>query len=225
MTRNEQSFSNFDTPIMNFFLQNFEREIDSTNWYAYCGNDPINFIDPLGLCSESTEKVPNLIENIIKEEDLGKVTLGSGFDATGVDAWNSNPGGKHSANDIKALKDENGNQYTDITIVSPYDYAYAVHIPESSNPTGGNAILLIELDEKGNMTENGMYVGHVKDLDTVDNWSVVSKGDDIATMGSSGTAVIPEGFVHAHVELRTQTNWNDSTTRTKEREQGDIVLK
>ena len=55
MTRNEQSFSNFDTTIMNSFLQNFEREIDSTNWYAYCNNDPINYIDPLGLCTESDE--------------------------------------------------------------------------------------------------------------------------------------------------------------------------
>ncbi len=22
---------------------------DGINWYAYCGNDPVNFVDPLGL--------------------------------------------------------------------------------------------------------------------------------------------------------------------------------
>lgn len=30
---------------------------DGSNWYAYCGQDPVNFIDPLGLCGEEADKL------------------------------------------------------------------------------------------------------------------------------------------------------------------------
>jgi hypothetical protein len=30
---------------------------DGSNWYVYCSNDPINFIDPLGLCAESDKSI------------------------------------------------------------------------------------------------------------------------------------------------------------------------
>src|SRR5512147_1219125 len=30
---------------------------DGTNWYAYCGQDPVNFIDLLGLCGEEADQL------------------------------------------------------------------------------------------------------------------------------------------------------------------------
>jgi len=35
---------------------------DGANWYAYCGNEPVNFTDPWGLCSEGDDY--NLINDL-----------------------------------------------------------------------------------------------------------------------------------------------------------------
>ncbi|MBN2616961.1 MAG: peptidoglycan DD-metalloendopeptidase family protein, partial [Spirochaetales bacterium] len=37
---------------------------NSYNWYAYCGNDPINYIDPLGLCQEKSSGEATLDDHL-----------------------------------------------------------------------------------------------------------------------------------------------------------------
>ncbi len=49
--------------MIDFLSSKFEREKDGTNWYAYVGNDPINYIDPNGLVQ-------------IESHDLGQRTSG-----------------------------------------------------------------------------------------------------------------------------------------------------
>lgn len=49
MTNSNQLSYNLDAHITDFLPLNSERGKDGYNWYAYVGNDPINFIDPNGL--------------------------------------------------------------------------------------------------------------------------------------------------------------------------------
>lgn len=63
---------------------------DGVNWYAYVGNDPVNFVDPLGLCSEEDGVLNNTtigkaletatkIYSFVKEnkEELEQITIGA----------------------------------------------------------------------------------------------------------------------------------------------------
>ncbi len=42
--------------------------MDGTNWYAYCNNDPVNFVDPWGL-EEARDK------NVLTSDDYGKIQM------------------------------------------------------------------------------------------------------------------------------------------------------
>ncbi len=68
---NEQLFSILDSPMMSFNFQNSEGEKDGYNWYAYVNNDPINYIDPLGLCSNTT---------VQSGDTLSQIAIDNGFD-------------------------------------------------------------------------------------------------------------------------------------------------
>ena len=60
---------------------------DSINWYAYCGNNPVVFVDPLGLCGKG---IGNYLKKSGKQFLLGDFTddvtlLGTGFQVgTGI---------------------------------------------------------------------------------------------------------------------------------------------
>ncbi len=67
---NEQLFSILDSPMMSFNFQNSEGEKDGYNWYAYVNNDPINYIDPLGLCSKYTVESGDTLSQIAQSSGV-----------------------------------------------------------------------------------------------------------------------------------------------------------
>ena len=48
-----RSHSSDFNPFFDFDDSEFESGLDGMNWYVYCGNNPLGFVDPSGFAEES----------------------------------------------------------------------------------------------------------------------------------------------------------------------------
>ncbi|MCK4797991.1 MAG: hypothetical protein KAT05_11440, partial [Spirochaetes bacterium] len=57
---------------------------DSNNWYVYCSNDPVNWIDPFGLCTSDKDNAKPKLDSEAWEKFAAAVIILAGAEATGL---------------------------------------------------------------------------------------------------------------------------------------------
>ncbi len=148
MTSNNELFFVLDSPIASFNFQNSDGEKDGYNWYAYVGNDPINYIEPDGLATEASidyaNKAITVETRLYIYGDGATSTIAQKYEDDIMDGWSKDRNG----NDWK-YTDDNGDTWT---------VEFDVSVDVSNNPLPG-----IIFDQSGN------YINVPKDNEETSN--------------------------------------------------------
>ena len=174
-------------PLVGRFTQEDVYRGDGLNLYAYCGNNPVMYVDPSGYdskCSKGensypprteearreAQKVARAMEGVVSGKDHPSITVFTHQDGTVSVGLSGKPGTEKMKNNCNKLNEVLGEKYNVSPDTMPTDNLIQVGCPvgncsesKAVNAAHSNSSPITEYDTvwrgKGNMPEKYQYTG------------------------------------------------------------------